>query len=103
MTLEELLAEISESGWMVNNLFQLDNGRWQANLRKGQWFTDYGKGDTPHKALNMAMDKLGSAEEAPPERPAAVYKGKEVDMNVDFDIMSIVKPLITTGKFLRRF
>lgn len=60
-TLEELFAEISDRRWIVNNLFQLANGLWQANLRNNHYATDWGKGCTPHEALSIAIDKLESA------------------------------------------
>ena len=32
MTVEHLLAGIAERGWRVNNLFQREDGKWQANV-----------------------------------------------------------------------
>ncbi len=71
MTLEEILSEINDLGWQVNNLFQVD-GYWQANLRKDEWFCDFGEGDTPHLALLEAMSKLETAEKAEPEAEAVL-------------------------------
>jgi hypothetical protein len=32
-TLDSMVAEIAERGWSINNLFQLQDGMWRANLR----------------------------------------------------------------------
>ena|SRR3984885_5125433 len=62
MDLTNLLDEISERGWLVNNLFQLDNGSWQANLRTSTHHTAWGRGLTPVLALSIAMDGIEAAE-----------------------------------------
>ena len=62
MDLTNLLDEISERGWLVNNLFQLDNGTWQANLRTSTHHTAWGRGPTPVLALSIAMDGIEAAE-----------------------------------------
>lgn len=63
MTLESLIAEARARGLRVNNLFQLDDGMWQANLRdvKGTYF-NFGEGPTPEIALNNALAKAPIAE-----------------------------------------
>ena len=45
-TLETVLAEILERGWLVNNLFQLSDGSWQANLRTNLLATEFAYGAT---------------------------------------------------------
>lgn len=60
--LETLLDEIAERGWLLSNLFQLDNGTWQANLRTPTHHTDWGRGPTPSIALSLAIDAIESAE-----------------------------------------
>lgn len=62
--LETLLEEIAERGWLVSNLFQRDDGTWQANLRTPTHHTDYGKGPTPVLALSLAIEAIESAEES---------------------------------------
>ena len=62
MTLEDLLADISSRGWLVNNLFQRDNGTWQANLRTSTHATGYGYANSPALALSLAIDQIESAE-----------------------------------------
>lgn len=63
MSIETLLTEISERGWRVNNLFQLDNGDWQANLRTDSHYTQFGRGRTPSEALSLAIDAIETAKE----------------------------------------
>jgi hypothetical protein len=63
VTLENLLIEIAERGWFVNNLFQISDGSWQANLRTlDDRFTDFGRGDTPAEALSLAIDLIETAQ-----------------------------------------
>jgi len=59
--ISDLLDEISERGWLVNNLFQLDNGSWQANLRTLTHHTAYGRGISATLALSTAMDNIEDA------------------------------------------
>lgn len=61
--IESLLAEIADAGWLLSNLFQLDSGLWQANLRSATHCTDYGRGFTPAEALEAAIDQMASASE----------------------------------------
>jgi len=53
--IDELLAEIAERGWLINNLYQIDGGLWRANLRQpvpnGDWFTTLTEGPTAYDAL----------------------------------------------------
>ena len=60
MTLESLLSEISERGWLVNNLFQLDSGAWRANLRDNLRATQFADANSPELALALCLDKLES-------------------------------------------
>ncbi len=61
--IESLLAEIADAGWLLSNLFQLDSGLWQANLRNATHHTDYGLGFTPAEALEAAIDAMATAYE----------------------------------------
>lgn len=63
MTIEDLLTEATDRGWRLNNLFQLDSGLWQANLRSETQITDYGRGPTAAIALSVAMDNIETAVE----------------------------------------
>lgn len=55
MTLEELIQEVTRQGLRINNLFQLDNGRWQANVTDGTKYWEFGRGDTAIAALEAAL------------------------------------------------
>lgn len=33
-TLDEIFAEVKERGWKVSNLFELETGMWQCNVRR---------------------------------------------------------------------
>lgn len=54
----DLLAAIAAHGLLVNNLFQHDSGRWQANLRSPdhRW-AEFGHGATLQEALAAAWAK----------------------------------------------
>jgi hypothetical protein len=61
MTLEELLQEAKDKGFLVNNLFQLDDGQWQCNLRQevdnGYYAGGWAIATSPHLALLEALSK----------------------------------------------
>jgi len=67
--LEPLLDEIHDRGYRLSNLFQLDSGLWQANLRSATHYTDFGRGHTPEAALSEAIDAIGCAHESLPDPP----------------------------------
>lgn len=60
-----MLLSANNVGLRVNNLFQLDNGTWQANLRalepdtKDMYDHEFGHGATPKAALAAAYVKAG--------------------------------------------
>lgn len=64
---EDWIAHVNAQGWRVNNLFQLPQGGWQANLRTdpsdgtADCFS-WGKADTPFEALERAAEKAGIEE-----------------------------------------
>jgi len=33
-TIDQTLADVAAHGWVVNNLFQTQDGKWQCNLRR---------------------------------------------------------------------
>jgi len=64
LKLDALLGYANEMGLLVNNLFQLDDGSWRANLRtpepisdKGEFFFEFGNGDTPQAAMFNALQR----------------------------------------------
>jgi hypothetical protein len=70
MTIEELIQEVANRNLRLNNLFQLDNGRWQANITDGSRFWEFGKGATAGEALIAALQKtLTTTPEYGIERP----------------------------------
>lgn len=56
-TLEDAFAEVAAMGWRVNNLFQLESGLWQANIREahGYQFSGWGQDITPLGAMRGAL------------------------------------------------
>lgn len=65
MTTDELLLSAGEVGLRVSNLFQRDDGQWQANLRevapneKNEHAHEFGLGPTPNAALTAAYEAAG--------------------------------------------
>lgn len=68
-----VLDEIAARGWLVNNLFQLDDGTWQANLRTATHTTFFACAHSPALALSLALDLLESAEPFPEPAPIVSY------------------------------
>lgn len=64
MTVDDLLAEVEERGWLLNNLFQIDDCTWQCNLRTTTHHTAYGKGHSAAIAIAIAIDNIESALES---------------------------------------
>lgn len=65
--ISDLISEANSRGWLLNNLFQLDSGIFQANLRSATHHTAFGRGPTAEIALSLAMDAIESAIPTPPE------------------------------------
>lgn len=63
------------AGFKINNLFERDDGTWQANLRGPGGGTDFGTGATPCAAMRACAEKLGM----PPLRPA-LRLGERIDL-----------------------
>lgn len=63
MNTDAEIARIVAAGWRVNNLFQRDDGRWQANLRSPAGCTDFAVAATPCAALKACADKMGGVPE----------------------------------------
>lgn len=62
MTVDELIAEVNNRHLRLNNLFQLENGRWQANITDGARFWEFGRGDTAVEALLAALHVAATTE-----------------------------------------
>lgn len=74
MTVDQILAEIADSPLHLNNLFQTQDGLWQANVRETVLKTEdvegatktratvlhnFGIGHTPAAALLSAIEEAG--------------------------------------------
>ena len=92
--IEDLLEEINSRGWFLNNLFQLPDGTYQANLRTATKITDFAVADSPSLALALAIDKIESAHKTKPES-IAVFTG-------DLDLANL-RSLVKRPTFIRRF
>jgi hypothetical protein len=71
LSVDSLLMEIAERGWMVNNLFQRDDSTWQANLRTSTHFTHFGVGTTALEALAEAIAVMDDAQLLPKKESVA--------------------------------
>ena len=58
MILTDLITEANETGWLINNLFQLSIHSWRANLRNDSFGTEFGEGPTPEAALDNAIERM---------------------------------------------
>jgi hypothetical protein len=58
MDLENLFRLVTQRGLLVNNLFQLDERRWQANVTDNSRYWEFGRGETPQEALSAALFKV---------------------------------------------
>jgi hypothetical protein len=61
------IAELEEHDLQLNNLFQLRDGRWQANVRRGDNCFEFGHGSNAETALRNA---ISAANKAPKETPS---------------------------------
>lgn len=60
--MDDLLREIREQGFLVNNLYQVDSGYWRCNLRnKSNLFTAFATGCTMAEALENSMIIMSEA------------------------------------------
>jgi hypothetical protein len=60
MTIEALFAEATARRLRINNLFERNDGIWQANTRTDDPVAhcyEFGLGATPQEALRAALDK----------------------------------------------
>lgn len=66
MTLDALFSELAELDWLVNNMYQLDDGTWRVSLRSpgagGDWFTGFAERPTLEEALAAAIDSINTKE-----------------------------------------
>ncbi len=56
ITLDQLVRQVQDQNFLINNLFQISKGKWRCNLRRNlpgekEDFYEYGTGRTPEDAL----------------------------------------------------
>lgn len=70
MSVDALLEVVRVRGFHLANLFQLPDGRWQANVSNGFNYWEFGRGDTADKALMAALHiaAVSAPEYSPPQR-----------------------------------
>lgn len=56
--IEDLLTEINNRGFLLNNLYQLSTGRWYASIRNTDGATALSDADTAELALALALDNI---------------------------------------------
>ena len=76
--LDNIFAELSTLGWLVNNLYQLDDSSWHVNLRSANHFTAFAEASDLRSVLELALDTIASAEYVP-ARPTTF--SSEVSVN----------------------
>lgn len=90
-TIESILDEIAESGWLVNNLFQLADGSWQANLRTSTLATAFGRGPTPTSALDEAICMMMETKPIPHQPTTHTIEGPRPSLST---LLGIPRPTI---------
>lgn len=72
MTIDDALKEAANRGLLLNNLFQIADGSWQANFRIAvlphDSYTDYGRGESAVESIQSAIsqfEKKGRIPETP--------------------------------------
>lgn len=64
--MDELLADLDRSGWLINNCYQRSSGIFRVSLRRptptGSWFSEWAEGETMAEAFTECMSKLLDAE-----------------------------------------
>lgn len=59
-TLPDMIREAHKRGLKVSNLFELTDGGWRANVRRGYECQEFGNGDTAEAALENALSKVAT-------------------------------------------
>lgn len=58
--IEQLILSINGKGFRVNNLFQLDDGSWQLNVRVGNEFFDFVQASSMREVLEKYVSYLNT-------------------------------------------
>lgn len=101
--IDSALADIADLGYLVNNLFQLSDGSWQCNLRRGNigsryYTTAFAVGSTCAEALEAATHTLSTEiEHSAPPACASIDSTPILDLDT---ILAAIQPARIT--ILRR-
>lgn len=69
MSVDAMLEIVRLRGLRLNNLFQIPDGPWQANLTDGISFWEFGRSDTPDGAIRAALYKAATEKPKPARQP----------------------------------
>lgn len=58
MSLIELISKANDKGLLLNNLFQLEKDKWQANFRNDKDGFSFGVGNSPELAVTKAYNNF---------------------------------------------
>jgi hypothetical protein len=89
-SIETILAELANSGWLVYTCSQCADLSWVANLRNSDWqITDYGRGSTMFEALDEAIALTHTAEKLEIDRASVSYS-----LEPAINLASLLRPPI---------
>lgn len=75
MSVDALLEVVKIRGYHLANLFQLTDGRWQANVSNGSNYWEFGRGDDASAALMAALHMAATTEpEYSPPKPVTFIR-----------------------------
>ncbi len=80
MTIESTISSIHEAGFRVLNLFELEDGLWQANVCNDEKAWEFGVGGSPEDALRVALNKTTYTRGSP------FIKGRTLPSNILDDL-----------------
>lgn len=89
MTLESLITEANERGFLLNNLFQLSSGLWQANLRNATHGTEFGRGYSATDALSDAIDKMDLRYPLAPNQAGHSIASTPLDLSALLNLLGV--------------
>jgi hypothetical protein len=87
--LETIIKDLNSSGFWISNLFQTQDGLWQANLAKlfpfGRASFEFGLGRNPTEALLKAWERVYDkpSEVVPAELPAEFKPKTKPSLDID--------------------
>jgi hypothetical protein len=103
-TIDELISEIKLKGWKLSNLFELETGMWQANVRRivdthtgaYTYFHEFCVGATPNEAvegclIDMAQDRNKTRPVPPGAALEYVKTGGRSDRSRELDLEKLIE------------